>query len=143
MSSAKYTLLDCTLRDGGYYNDWDFDPALIERYLAAMSAVGVDVVEMGLRSLRRDGFRGACAYTTDEFLASLPLPATLSIGVMVNASELIGAGPVSGPLASLFPARSDDSRLTWFVLPAMSTNLKKPLQQVSGSGIGVIGSGST
>ncbi|SET36737.1 4-hydroxy 2-oxovalerate aldolase [Marinobacter segnicrescens] len=109
MSSAKYTLLDCTLRDGGYYNDWDFDPALIERYLAAMSAVGVDVVEMGLRSLRRDGFRGACAYTTDEFLASLPLPATLSIGVMVNASELIGAGPVSGPLASLFPARSDDS----------------------------------
>ncbi|WP_273131816.1 aldolase catalytic domain-containing protein [Marinobacter vinifirmus] len=109
MKPAKITLVDCTLRDGGYYNNWDFDAALIGRYLAAMSAVGVDVVEMGLRSLRRTGFKGACAYTTDEFLASLQLPVGLSVGVMVNASELVGAGSVSGPLASLFRASSDRS----------------------------------
>lgn len=32
-------LLDCTLRDGGYYNAWDFEQALIEDYLRAMVAI--------------------------------------------------------------------------------------------------------
>ncbi len=29
-------LVDCTLRDGGYYNNWDFNPLLIQDYLSAM-----------------------------------------------------------------------------------------------------------
>ena len=37
-------LLDCTLRDGGYYNNWDFSPILINKYLSAVSKAGVDVV---------------------------------------------------------------------------------------------------
>lgn len=37
-------ILDCTFRDGGYYNAWDFSPALIEEYLIAMKAAQVDVV---------------------------------------------------------------------------------------------------
>ncbi|MFH7588135.1 hypothetical protein, partial [Oceanimonas smirnovii] len=65
-------LLDCTLRDGGYYNAWDFSPDLINDYLAAMQAAGVDIIELGLRSLKNAGFNGACAYTTDEFINSLP-----------------------------------------------------------------------
>ena len=26
--SDNLTLVDCTLRDGGYYNNWDFSPEL-------------------------------------------------------------------------------------------------------------------
>ncbi|MFW5879423.1 MAG: pyruvate carboxyltransferase, partial [bacterium] len=33
MLNSKFTLLDCTLRDGGYYNAWDFEPELITAYL--------------------------------------------------------------------------------------------------------------
>ena len=40
-------LLDCTLRDGGYYNDWDFSRDLIQAYLEAMKAAQVDIVELG------------------------------------------------------------------------------------------------
>ena len=29
----KINLLDCTLRDGGYYNNWDFSTDLINDYL--------------------------------------------------------------------------------------------------------------
>ena len=25
MNNNKIKILDCTLRDGGYYNNWDFD----------------------------------------------------------------------------------------------------------------------
>jgi 4-hydroxy 2-oxovalerate aldolase len=62
-----------------------------------MDAVSVDYVELGFRSFDVVGFRGACAYTTDRFIRSLPIPAGLKIGVMMNAAELIRhpAGPVA------------------------------------------------
>ncbi len=82
-------LLDCTLRDGGYYNNWDFDLALVKAYLDAMAAANVHCVELGLRSFAAEGFKGAFAYSTDEFLRCLDLPAGPLYGVMVNASELL------------------------------------------------------
>ena len=67
----KITLLDCTLRDGGYYNKWDFPIDIINKYLRAMSKAGVDIVELGFRFTKNDGFKGPCAYTTDDFLEQL------------------------------------------------------------------------
>ncbi|MDO9106919.1 MAG: aldolase [Methylovulum sp.] len=81
--------LDCTLRDGGYYNAWDFSAELIEDYLQTMQAISADYVELGFRSLKIDGFKGACAYTTDSFIQSLNVPVGLKLGVMINASELV------------------------------------------------------
>ncbi|WP_036257052.1 aldolase catalytic domain-containing protein [Spongiibacter marinus] len=92
-------LLDCTLRDGGYYNHWDFSPELIDDYLLAMAALNVDYVEIGFRSLNNNGFKGGCAYSTDKFISNLNIPKELSskIGVMVNGSELL---PKSGSSVS-------------------------------------------
>jgi len=101
--------LDCTLRDGGYYNSWDFGEPLIAQYLAAMRSVGVDAVELGLRSLKNVGFKGACAFTTDEFLSGLQLPDNLKIGVMINASELPDGGSIYPILNRLFPRSAVDS----------------------------------
>lgn len=103
------TLLDCTLRDGGYYNSWDFSLELINDYLAAMQAAGVNVVELGLRSLNNKGFKGACAFTTDEFLRDLPLPDDLTIGVMMNGSELVGDISQDKVLEQLFPVPVNES----------------------------------
>ncbi|MFV3306298.1 aldolase catalytic domain-containing protein [Pseudomonas sp. NY15181] len=89
MSDSKAFLLDCTLRDGGYYNNWDFDAELVRDYLQAMAAAGVDCVELGLRGFPRNGFRGGYAYSSDAFLVSLPLIPGVCYGVMVNASELL------------------------------------------------------
>ncbi|MGR9047475.1 aldolase catalytic domain-containing protein [Halobacillus faecis] len=87
MSNIK--LLDCTLRDGGYYNAWDFDLSLIEDYLRSMDAISIDYVEIGFRSLIADGFKGACAFSTDHFIRSIHVPKGMKIGVMVNAKELL------------------------------------------------------
>lgn len=95
--------LDCTLRDGGYYNYWNFSEALISQYITAMQAAGIQTIELGLRSLKNKGFSGACAYTTDEFLKTLNLPESLTIGVMVNGSELVGKNGGQNALNSLFP----------------------------------------
>ncbi len=85
----KLMHIDCTLRDGGYYNNWDFSQELIVEYLGAMEALCVDYVEIGFRSFDVNGFKGACAYSTDDFIRSLPIPEQLKVGVMVNASELV------------------------------------------------------
>lgn len=101
--------LDCTLRDGGYYNAWNFSESLINQYLEAMSASGVNIVELGLRSLHNNGFKGATAYTTDEFIRGLSIPSNLTIGVMLNASELVGDLPLVEVLERLFPNSAAES----------------------------------
>ena len=45
--------LDCTLRDGGYYNNWNFSINLIEKYLQSMAEIKIDYVEIGFRSLEK------------------------------------------------------------------------------------------
>lgn len=99
-------LIDCTLRDGGYYNHWDFSRELIIEYLGAMNAASIDYVELGFRSFDTHGFKGACAYTTDAFINSLSVPAGLAVGVMVNAAELVThpAGPVEAAKRLFSPA---------------------------------------
>ena len=42
--------VDSTLRDGGYYSNWDFSNNLISEYYSAMIAASVDIVELGFRS---------------------------------------------------------------------------------------------
>ncbi len=102
--------LDCTLRDGGYYNDWNFSEDLIEEYLDAMPSAGVDTVELGFRSVNNDRFKGACAFTTDNFINSLKIPDGIVIGVMINASELIGGGKkLEETLEILFPRKAGES----------------------------------
>lgn len=69
-----------------------------------MQEAGVNVIELGLRSLKNNGFRGASAYTTDSFIHSLDIPDSLSIGVMINAAELLGSeNSLEISLEKLFP----------------------------------------
>lgn len=109
---SEVKILDCTLRDGGYYTDWEFKRSLIEDYLQAMSALGVDYVELGFRSLCNDGFKGGCAFTTEEFIESLNVPDSLQLGVLVNASELFDPEEqMNIVLQRLFPVSAANSRI--------------------------------
>lgn len=100
---TEVNLLDCTFRDGGYYNDWDFPPELVQAYLAAMKAARVDIVELGFRFIKNDGFKGPCAYTTDDFVRSLAIPEGLTVAVMVNGGDLLTGLGLELALERLFP----------------------------------------
>lgn len=109
MPDHSVALLDCTLRDGGYYNDWGFESDLVASYLEAMAALKVDFVEIGLRSLKNSGFKGGFAFSTDSFLRNLTIPTELNdkIGVMVNASELVGEADIVTLLQQMFTEKSE------------------------------------
>lgn len=100
-------LLDCTLRDGGYYNDWTFPLDVINSYLFAMKAARIDVVELGFRFLKNQGFKGPCAFTTDEFVRELDIPPGLNIGVMVNGADLCTEIGWAAAMEQLFPESSN------------------------------------
>tara|TARA_B100000886_G_scaffold90816_1_gene59934 strand:+ start:21458 stop:23059 length:1602 start_codon:yes stop_codon:yes gene_type:complete len=88
----RYKILDCTLRDGGYYNNWLFSKKLAQDYLYAMSKSGIKYVELGFRSPVKNVYKGQNWYTSEEYLNKLSIPKNLSIGVMVNVFE-ITSGP--------------------------------------------------
>jgi 4-hydroxy 2-oxovalerate aldolase len=106
---GQFKVLDCTLRDGGYYNAWDFAPALVRSYLEAMKAAQVDAVELGFRFLRNDGFKGASAYTTDDYLRSLDIPRELTPAVMLNGADLLTDLGLEPALDRLFPETAETS----------------------------------
>lgn len=84
-------ILDCTLRDGGYYNNWDFEPVIVNEYLNAVAQAGVHYVELGLRNFPKQGFLGPFAYTTENYLDQIELPVGPIYGVMVDAKTLLSS----------------------------------------------------
>lgn len=104
----KIFFLDCTLRDGGYYNNWDFETCLVQDYLYAMEALKIDFIEIGFRSLNNQNFKGGFAYSTDIFLNRLTIPLGLSdkIGVMINGSEIADQKTQLASLQKLFKHKS-------------------------------------
>jgi 4-hydroxy 2-oxovalerate aldolase len=115
---SEYKILDCTLRDGGYYNDWNFDSHLVTAYLNAMSESGVDMVELGLRNFSGSGFKGPFYFTTDDFLSSLNLDHSIQYGVMINASTVINFdGEVEDAITRLF-VPSKNSKISFVRIAA-------------------------
>jgi len=99
----SFFILDCTLRDGGYYNNWDFHPEVVSEYLDSVASANIDYVELGLRNFAKQGFYGAFAYTTEEFIDTLKLPEGPTYGVMVDAKTILEAGmSVEEAISKLF-----------------------------------------
>lgn len=46
-------LLDCTLRDGGYVNDWEYGAGSIKSIFSRLDSAGVDAIEVGFLDERR------------------------------------------------------------------------------------------
>ena len=46
-------LLDCTLRDGGYVNDWNFGPDNLVSIFERLVDANVDMIEIGFLDERR------------------------------------------------------------------------------------------
>ncbi len=47
-------LLDCTLRDGGYLNDWEFGNSNIVNIFERLVSAGIDIIETGFLDDRRE-----------------------------------------------------------------------------------------
>lgn len=62
-----YKILDCTLRDGGYYTDWSFDESLVKSLVRGLVDSNVDIIELGYKSPIKGGKFRKC---NDGYLSS-------------------------------------------------------------------------
>ena len=99
----KVQILDCTLRDGGYYTNWHFEKKLVQKYINSMSDLGIDIVELGFRFFKTDQNKGKHAYTDDSFINNLKIPKNLKIAVMINASDFINYQNIEESINKIFP----------------------------------------
>ena len=69
--NKNFKILDCTLRDGGYYTNWDFDKDLVKTYCKSMESLPIDYVEVGYRSIPLEGYLGEYFYCPDFVMKEL------------------------------------------------------------------------
>ena len=79
--------IDCTLRDGGYYNSWNFEDKIVKKYLDCMSSLNMDYVEFGFRFLKDTKNLGPFASTTEKLISKYKIPSKLKLAVMINIGE--------------------------------------------------------
>lgn len=86
MSDIK--ILDCTLRDGGYLNDWKFGEGNIESIISDLSDAGIDYVECGFLS-DKVSYNPACSLynSTDSVKPLIKTGSKTKYTLMVNYGE--------------------------------------------------------
>lgn len=68
---GRLQVLDCTLRDGGYCNQWQFGRNNIKKITEALTEAGVDVIECGFLTNRITYNPDVSKFTAVEELASV------------------------------------------------------------------------
>lgn len=81
-------ILDCTLRDGGYYTQWDFKRYIVDSYIETMNVLPIDYVEIGYRSLSSEKYMGMFAYCPVYELKRIREFCQKKMAIMINEKEV-------------------------------------------------------
>lgn len=79
-----FKIFDATLRDGGYYTDWDFDNQTVDAYIKAMNALPIDYLELGYRNNPSKEYLGKYGYCPVSVLKHIRATCTKKLDVMLN-----------------------------------------------------------
>ena len=81
-------ILDCTIRDGGYYTTWDFPEHLIDNYLKAFNELPVEYLEVGYRSKQLEGYLGKYFYCPVQVLKELKEKSSKKLAIILNEKDV-------------------------------------------------------
>ena len=94
-------MLDCTIRDGGICNGWQFSDDVVRRTFQALNASGIETMEIGYRSspgsFDRDEV-GPWRFCDEEDLARVVGSGSIQLATMVDVGRVVPAD---------IPARAD------------------------------------
>ena len=114
--TSPLTILDCTLRDGGYFNDWRFDKALAKELIDCVVRSGVDIIEVGYKTpatADTGDFGGLFRYCPESQLNFLREHTGSQFAFMVDAKEYQSDGRLDTDTlkATILPAA--ESAFSW------------------------------
>ena len=82
-------VLDCTIRDGGYYNNWNFKTKEVKNYLREIYKTQTKVVEIGFNFFDQSKNYGQFAVCNQNLLKKIPKSSKVELALMINANELL------------------------------------------------------
>lgn len=68
----KFNLLDCTLRDGGYINEWKFSDEAISEMITKMIDAGLDYIEVGYLNHSAKGHHTTQFHSIEQIADYIP-----------------------------------------------------------------------
>ena len=90
MNSLK--ILDCSLRDGGYYNNWKFNIKDANKYLEQVYKSRIDYVEIGFHFFEKNKNYGSFAFVDNKLIKKLKKSKKTNLALMINGADLIDEG---------------------------------------------------
>lgn len=116
-------ILDCTLRDGGYYTNWEFDDDLVKEMVKCLNFSEVDYIELGYKSPLPGGRFRKC---NDKFIENLLKDVEVfgkqsKLAFMIDAKDFIEDNKVNKRLLLDVIKPKDKSP---FTLCRIATNYK-------------------
>lgn len=110
----KFNLLECTLRDGGYQVNWDFEEDFVRDYLKLCSNLELKNIEFGFRFFDNSVWRGEFAFTTENVINKYKINDDVNLGVMLFSGQVTTDKKFdSQKLEYLFPLDSKSSRVNF------------------------------
>lgn len=93
MFREKIKVFDCTIRDGGLINNHDFDERFVREAYKALSAAGVDYMEIGYKNSKRlfsSKDYGKWKFCEDEVIKNIldGIPSKTKISCMVDVDRV-------------------------------------------------------
>ena len=84
----KVKILDCTLRDGGYYTNWNFSAEVVKNYLLAMENLPIDYIEVGYRNLPQEKYYGEFFYCPTSTIDNLNKLTKTPLAIILNERDM-------------------------------------------------------
>lgn len=77
-------ILDCTLRDGGYYTSWDFDTDTVDAYVSTTNNLPIDYLELGYRNNPQKEYLGKFGYCPMSVIKHIRANSIKKLAIMLN-----------------------------------------------------------
>lgn len=81
-------ILDCTIRDGGYYTNWDFDKNLVAIYIESINNLPIEYIEVGYRSFAQKEYLGEYFYLPLYVMKHLKDKTTKKLVIILNEKDV-------------------------------------------------------
>lgn len=105
--------LDCTIRDGGFYNAWDFDIELVKRAVESLKNAGIDIIELGYKTDIDGQWAGAFRYCNEPYLEDLRQIKDIEYAFMLDVKDFSVDGKFNRALAEQLILPAHESIFTW------------------------------
>ncbi|WP_018753056.1 aldolase catalytic domain-containing protein [Paenibacillus sanguinis] len=93
MKANQCKIVDCTIRDGGLVNNWDFSVEFVQKLYAGLNEAGVDYMEIGYKNspklLKGADEAGPWRFLNDDFLHKvIPQKGTTKLSALVDIGRV-------------------------------------------------------